>query len=48
MLVAGFAFLYLPDHSMISYPFNASRLVTVWDSAHSPTLSWYVELFLER
>jgi putrescine transport system permease protein len=45
MLVAGFAFLYLPIISMIIYSFNASRLVTVWDSAHSPTLAWYVELF---
>jgi putrescine transport system permease protein len=40
----GFAFLYLPILSMILYSFNASRLVTVWDSAHSPTLAWYVEL----
>jgi len=45
MLVAGFAFLYLPIISMIVYSFNASRLVTVWDAAHSPTLAWYVELF---
>ncbi len=41
----GFAFLYLPILSMIVYSFNASRLVTVWDSANSPTLAWYVELF---
>ncbi len=26
---------------MIVFSFNASRLVTVWDSAHSPTLKWY-------
>jgi putrescine transport system permease protein len=45
MLVFGFAFLYLPILSMIVYSFNASRLVTVWDSVHSPTLAWYVELF---
>ena len=45
MLIFGFAFLYLPIISMIVYSFNASRLVTVWDSAHSPTLAWYVELF---
>jgi putrescine transport system permease protein len=44
-LVFGFAFLYLPILSMIVYSFNASRLVTVWDSANSPTLAWYVELF---
>jgi len=44
-LVFGFAFLYLPILSMIVYSFNASRLVTVWDAAHSPTLAWYVELF---
>jgi len=41
----GFAFLYLPILAMIIYSFNASRLVTVWDSANSPTLAWYVELF---
>jgi putrescine transport system permease protein len=29
---------------MIVYSFNASRLVTVWDAAHSPTLKWYDEL----
>jgi putrescine transport system permease protein len=41
----GFAFLYVPIFSMIAYSFNASRLVTVWDSAHSPTLKWYGALF---
>jgi putrescine transport system permease protein len=45
MLIFGFAFLYLPILSMVIYSFNASRLVTVWDSVHSPTLAWYVELF---
>jgi len=45
MLCFGFAFLYVPILSMIVYSFNASRLVTVWDSAHSPTLVWYSELF---
>ena len=45
MLAFGFAFLYLPMLAMIVYSFNASRLVTVWDSANSPTLAWYVELF---
>lgn len=45
MLGLGFAFLYVPILAMIVYSFNASRLVTVWDSANSPTLAWYVELF---
>ena len=29
---------------MIIFSFNNSRLVTVWDAAHSPTLKWYVAL----
>jgi len=45
VLIAGLAFLYLPIASLIAYSFNASRLVTVWDSVHSPTLRWYGELF---
>jgi putrescine transport system permease protein len=45
MLAFGFAFLYLPILSMIGFSFNASRLVTVWDSVHSPTLKWYLALF---
>ena len=45
LLAFGFAFLYVPILSMIAYSFNASRLVTVWDAAHSPTLKWYSELF---
>jgi putrescine transport system permease protein len=45
ILAFGFAFLYVPILSMIVYSFNASRLVTVWDAAHSPTLKWYAELF---
>ena len=45
MLAFGFAFLYVPILSMIAYSFNASRLVTVWDAAHSPTLKWYAALF---
>lgn len=45
MLAFGFAFLYVPILSMIVYSFNNSRLVTVWDSAHSPTLKWYALLF---
>jgi putrescine transport system permease protein len=48
MLAFGFAFLYVPILSMIGYSFNASRLVTVWDSVHSPTLKWYVALFENR
>jgi len=43
-LVLGLAFLYLPILSMIVFSFNNSRLVTVWDTAHSPTLRWYVAL----
>ena len=45
MLAFGFAFLYVPILSMIVYSFNASRLVTVWDAMHSPTLKWYRALF---
>ena len=30
---------------MVVFSFNASRLVTVWDAAHSPTLKWYGQLF---
>jgi putrescine transport system permease protein len=45
ILACGFVFLYAPILSMIIYSFNASRLVTVWDAAHSPTLKWYAELF---
>jgi putrescine transport system permease protein len=45
VLTLGLAFLYLPIVSLVIHSFNASRLVTVWDSAHSPTLRWYVELF---
>jgi putrescine transport system permease protein len=48
MLAFGFAFLYLPILSMIGFSFNASRLVTVWDAAHSPTLKWYLALFHNR
>src|SRR6204780_5158240 len=45
ILAFGFAFLYVPILSMVVYSFNASRLVTVWDSVHSPTLKWYGQLF---
>jgi putrescine transport system permease protein len=48
LLAFGFAFLYLPILSMIGFSFNASRLVTVWDAQHSPTLKWYSELLLNR
>jgi len=40
-LVLGLVFLYVPIVSMIVFSFNNSRLVTVWDAAHSPTLKWY-------
>src|ERR1700680_3926907 len=43
-LVIGLAFLYAPILSMVIFSFNNSRLVTVWDAAHSPTLKWYVSL----
>jgi len=44
-LVLGLVFLYVPIVSMIVFSFNNSRLVTVWDAAHSPTLKWYAALF---
>jgi putrescine transport system permease protein len=40
-IVFGYAFLYIPIFSMVVFSFNASKLVTVWDSANSPTLKWY-------
>jgi len=40
-LVLGLVFLYVPILSMIVFSFNNSRLVTVWDAAHSPTFKWY-------
>lgn len=43
-LVIGLVFLYVPILSMVVFSFNNSRLVTVWDRVHSPTLKWYVEL----
>ena len=43
-LAFGFAFLYIPILSMVVFSFNASKLVTVWDSANSPTLKWYYSL----
>ena len=48
MLGLGLLFLYLPIFSMVFYSFNYSKLVTVWDSANSPTLKWYGELFRNR
>jgi len=47
-LLLGLLFLYAPIFSMIVYSFNNSRLVTVWDAAHSPTLRWYAALFHDR
>ena len=44
-LTLGMAFLYIPILSMVVFSFNASRLVTVWDGANSPTLKWYYALF---
>ena len=44
MLVLGLVFLYVPIASMMVFSFNNSRLVTVWDAAHSPTLKWYKAL----
>ena len=43
-LVLGLVFLYVPILSLVVFSFNNSRLVTVWDAAHSPTLRWYAEL----
>jgi putrescine transport system permease protein len=43
-LVFGLVFLYVPILSMVIFSFNNSRLVTVWDAAHSPTLKWYAAL----
>jgi putrescine transport system permease protein len=43
-LVIGLVFLYVPIVSMVVFSFNNSRLVTVWDSANSPTLKWYSAL----
>ena len=47
-LALGLLFLYAPIISMMIYSFNFSRLVTVWDSANSPTVKWYVALFHDR
>ncbi len=42
ILVAGFAFLYLPIVVLVVYSFNASRLVTVWGGW---SVQWYAALF---
>jgi putrescine transport system permease protein len=42
--VFGLVFLYVPILSMVIFSFNNSRLVTVWDAAHSPTFKWYSAL----
>jgi putrescine transport system permease protein len=47
-LGSGLLFLYAPIISMAIYSFNNSRLVTVWDSANSPTFKWYAALFHDR
>ena len=44
LLAVGLIFLYVPIVSMVVFSFNNSRLVTVWDRAHSPTLKWYSAL----
>ena len=41
-LTLGFAFLYLPMLILITYSFNASKLVTVWAGFST---RWYGELF---
>lgn len=43
-LAFGYAFLYIPIMSMVVFSFNASKLVTVWDTANSPTLKWFYAL----
>jgi putrescine transport system permease protein len=43
-LTLGIIFLYVPILSMVVFSFNASKLVTVWDAANSPTLKWYSSL----
>jgi putrescine transport system permease protein len=41
----GLAFLYLPIAILMSYSFNASRLVTVWGGW---SIRWYLELINDR
>ena len=42
VLVAGFAFLYVPIWLLVLYSFNASRLVSVWGGFST---KWYASLF---
>src|SRR5882724_1055576 len=44
-LALGLAFLYLPIVILVTYSFNASRLVTVWGGW---SLRWYTEFFNDR
>src|SRR5438046_1623403 len=44
-LALGLAFLYLPIVILVTYSFNASRLVTVWGGW---SLRWYSEFFNDR
>ena len=44
-LTLGLAFLYLPIVILVTYSFNASRLVTVWGGW---SLRWYTEFFNDR
>ncbi len=45
VLLAGFAFLYLPILLLVLYSFNSSRLATVWAGFST---QWYGELFRDR
>ena len=45
ILLAGFAFLYVPILLLIVYSFNESRLVTVWSGF---SIKWYGELFADK
>lgn len=45
ILLAGFAFLYVPILLLIVYSFNGSRLVTVWSGF---SIKWYGELFADQ
>lgn len=42
LVVAGFAFLYLPLVVLVLFSFNASKLVSVWGGWST---KWYLELF---
>ena len=45
VLIAGFAFLYVPIALLVLYSFNASRLVTVWAGFST---RWYAALLDDR